>query len=316
MDATATFTPHQNVNAKGIFHCLAHPEDYDGPRYTDDIYAIAVDALDNFHFNSTDPDHDACCSIEDPCEWAARHLLGTGRVAGARGYVHSLPFLRIAEEATGTGAPVSFRGHIQPTEEPQDQPGSGKGTGTGGGRRKTGPKPITDAQYATLMSLLDELIDLGMEEVSEETREGLKELNVKEASTVISGFLAGVKDARAKAKDARIKASKGQAAKAEQELEEGGLYRHDDKVYWIKRSKSSGYLYALRVIIDGEYAATEMAKGMVRKLDPADKLDSEEALEVASRYGKATGKCMICSRKLTKKESIARGIGPICAEKV
>jgi Family of unknown function (DUF6011) len=33
----------------------------------------------------------------------------------------------------------------------------------------------------------------------------------------------------------------------------------------------------------------------------------------AIRYGKELGYCGICGRELTRKESIARGIGPICA---
>jgi hypothetical protein len=32
-------------------------------------------------------------------------------------------------------------------------------------------------------------------------------------------------------------------------------------------------------------------------------------------HGKASGRCSVCSRDLTNPESIARGIGPICAEK-
>jgi hypothetical protein len=35
----------------------------------------------------------------------------------------------------------------------------------------------------------------------------------------------------------------------------------------------------------------------------------------AEAYGLRTGQCCICSRELTNKESIDRGIGPICAEK-
>lgn len=34
----------------------------------------------------------------------------------------------------------------------------------------------------------------------------------------------------------------------------------------------------------------------------------------AVRYGRLTGRCAICNRKLVDPESVARGIGPICAE--
>ena len=37
--------------------------------------------------------------------------------------------------------------------------------------------------------------------------------------------------------------------------------------------------------------------------------------EAVVRYGRVTGKCGVCSRQLTRKDSITRGIGPICADK-
>ena len=38
-------------------------------------------------------------------------------------------------------------------------------------------------------------------------------------------------------------------------------------------------------------------------------------LEAAVRYGRRTGRCACCGRKLTNHASIDRGIGPICAER-
>jgi hypothetical protein len=37
--------------------------------------------------------------------------------------------------------------------------------------------------------------------------------------------------------------------------------------------------------------------------------------EAAIKYGRLTGACAICGRHLENKESIERGIGPICAER-
>ena len=42
---------------------------------------------------------------------------------------------------------------------------------------------------------------------------------------------------------------------------------------------------------------------------------SRDPLNAAIRYGKVTGSCSCCGRALTVKESIERGIGPICADK-
>lgn len=42
---------------------------------------------------------------------------------------------------------------------------------------------------------------------------------------------------------------------------------------------------------------------------------ANDPLTAAVRYGKVSGECSCCGRELTRKDSIERGIGPICAEK-
>ena len=42
---------------------------------------------------------------------------------------------------------------------------------------------------------------------------------------------------------------------------------------------------------------------------------ANDPLNAAIRYGKVSGECSCCGRELTRKDSIKRGIGPICAEK-
>jgi hypothetical protein len=42
---------------------------------------------------------------------------------------------------------------------------------------------------------------------------------------------------------------------------------------------------------------------------------ANDPLTAAIRYGKVSGSCSCCGRELTVKESIERGIGPICAKK-
>ena len=46
-----------------------------------------------------------------------------------------------------------------------------------------------------------------------------------------------------------------------------------------------------------------------------DELEAAGHLESAKLYGKVTGQCGICSKTLTNPDSIAAGIGPICAQK-
>ena len=42
---------------------------------------------------------------------------------------------------------------------------------------------------------------------------------------------------------------------------------------------------------------------------------SEDPMKAARLYGQQTGQCCCCGRELTRKDSIALGIGPICAER-
>lgn len=42
---------------------------------------------------------------------------------------------------------------------------------------------------------------------------------------------------------------------------------------------------------------------------------SNDPFTAAIQYGKVSGECSCCGRELTRKDSIERGIGPICAEK-
>ena len=69
--------------------------------------------------------------------------------------------------------------------------------------------------------------------------------------------------------------------------------------------------YAGKIVGD-EFKANSFA--------PADTLAqlieiAADPLGVAVKYGRVTGSCGCCGRELTVKESVERGIGPICAEK-
>ena len=56
---------------------------------------------------------------------------------------------------------------------------------------------------------------------------------------------------------------------------------------------------------------TARAPWMLRKLLPSERLTREEAAEL----GKLWGVCTSCAALLTRPDSIARGMGPVCFEK-
>lgn len=91
--------------------------------------------------------------------------------------------------------------------------------------------------------------------------------------------------------------------------------KHEEPLWWIK------YGDALVGALTAEGAKGFAAKIRAAGLDAAvikAALDVIEADPIAalSAHGLATGSCGCCGRELTDPESIARGIGPICADRL
>jgi hypothetical protein len=87
-----------------------------------------------------------------------------------------------------------------------------------------------------------------------------------------------------------------------------GMYRKGGEIYKIQRAvHGSGHLYVKHLNVETQ--SFEYAPGMLRQLTMADRLTMEEA----KAYGALYGVCCVCARTLTNEESIAAGIGPICA---
>lgn len=112
----------------------------------------------------------------------------------------------------------------------------------------------------------------------------------------------------------RALANEIESKRVEAEFEEGALYvgpeleEGQPTIYLVQRSKSSGHLYALRVLDDGR---TTFDSGAIRRLDAGTRL----SLEAAKAWGRRTGVCCQCRRELTNPESIELGIGPYCRKK-
>lgn len=102
---------------------------------------------------------------------------------------------------------------------------------------------------------------------------------------------------------------------------EAGMYRQDGVIYKVQKAvHGSGHLYAKRLVLAGEIGTTglgstsahfEYAAGMIRKLYAEDRMTLEDAKE----FGHLYGVCCKCGATLTDENSIAAGIGPICAGK-
>lgn len=96
------------------------------------------------------------------------------------------------------------------------------------------------------------------------------------------------------------------------ELDEG-MYRVGEdifKVYFTRGDAERAPQLVTKQLIEGHFEYTGKK--------PLSFITAEHrmSLDEAKAYGKVTGTCCVCSRKLTKESSILAGIGPVCAGKV
>lgn len=91
---------------------------------------------------------------------------------------------------------------------------------------------------------------------------------------------------------------------------EAGYYRVDGTVYKVVPNRDGNRFYAKRLVV-GEKGTWEYAPGAMRDITPAHAMTLEEAKD----FGRTHGFCVACGALLTDPESIAQGIGPVCATK-
>ena len=90
--------------------------------------------------------------------------------------------------------------------------------------------------------------------------------------------------------------------------------KHEGVVYVFSHEKALNDWGSLSPIYIGHLKETSTNlrdPGLVAALERAAK----DPTAAARLYGQETGQCSCCGRELTRKESIDRGIGPICAER-
>lgn len=99
---------------------------------------------------------------------------------------------------------------------------------------------------------------------------------------------------------------KEETQKASEILSEG-MYKRNEKIFKVYYNQAGTRLLA-KELIDGSFEYQGIASRFVK---PEDRMTLDEA----KAYGRVTGTCCVCSRRLTDEMSIAEGIGPICASK-
>lgn len=189
--------------------------------------------------------------------------------------------------------------------------GYGQGTGSyssGNGAPRpaaTAPKLASDKQLAFATKLLGERETSHAARLQAEVNSGA--LTSKRASELIDWLLKAPKKATT---EVRVQVTAPAVTLAE------GLYAVGEDVYKIRTSRSSGHLYASKLI-----PATEKGKkGSWDYAPGATSLVAREGRvldkEVAAELGHAHGWCAVCGAYLENKESVERGIGPVCFGKL
>jgi hypothetical protein len=95
-----------------------------------------------------------------------------------------------------------------------------------------------------------------------------------------------------------------------------GMYRRGGQIYKVDWT-SNGHLFAKVATVSQDGIGRTVvswtgAKGMVARLTQAHRMDVDEV----AAFGKLTGTCMRCGIELTHPDSVAAGIGPVCAKRV
>ena len=98
-----------------------------------------------------------------------------------------------------------------------------------------------------------------------------------------------------------------------------GIYAIGEAVYRVEPSKSSGNLYAKR-LMEGVSASDwgwSYERGAIFAIATAvtDGTGRRLTQDEASAYGKLTGRCVCCGRLLTDSKSVDLGIGPVCLKR-
>tara|TARA_R110000868_G_scaffold403456_1_gene680773 strand:- start:11 stop:427 length:417 start_codon:yes stop_codon:yes gene_type:complete len=90
--------------------------------------------------------------------------------------------------------------------------------------------------------------------------------------------------------------------------------KYQGKVYVFSHNKEVNQWGSLSNIYLGWITENATNLGEVSLIEAVQNA-AEDPLAAAQLYGKHTGSCSCCGRELTREDSIAAGIGPICATK-
>ncbi len=164
-------------------------------------------------------------------------------------------------------------------------------------------RPASEKQIAFIRKLVGEKM-LSGEDV-DKILAGLDRLSTKGASATIEKLLA-------------LPTATPREIKTNFQVEAGVYVNSDGKTFRVYLGQQSGRLLAALAV---EYVDEDgHAKARFEYQGQADRYVTATSrkltIEEAARFGKATGTCIVCARRLDVPESVDRGIGPVCYAKM
>lgn len=95
-------------------------------------------------------------------------------------------------------------------------------------------------------------------------------------------------------------------------VSEPGFYMFGETVYKVRWNQAKTNLYAQALSTVGSKGKWIYAEGAMSKI----KADMKLTVDDAAAFGHHNGYCAICGLELSNPESVARGIGPVCINKI
>lgn len=196
--------------------------------------------------------------------------------------------------------------------------------------------PATDRQINYLDALSKDMVSLALRAISEDL-EGAQEYADAAAAVVdsLAGYSARgdltkgnaskaidyivdsnrkLKEKLAEHKTATFKSvyTPKPAATRSFTKDDAGVYKNaDGKIYRVYFGQQSGQMLCKEALTATDGTAYFEYRGLADRYVSGNKLPLDEA----KAWGKATGTCIACGRKLDVPESVDAGIGPVCAGK-
>jgi len=175
--------------------------------------------------------------------------------------------------------------------------------------------PATDKQIKFIRSLLDERAIPEREE--RENRERLETGMTKaDASALISQLL----------EQPKARSTRRAPVEFRDDVPAGryAITGDDGSTVFYKVDRPTegdwaGYVFVRMLVAQGGHGLAALGQvklGVPQQRSVLDRIAEAGVAESSARFGHDLGHCGVCGRELTKDESIARGIGPVCAEKM